>query len=185
MNRYEAGKLIAIYAKIIPSIKKNNMTEIADAWAAIMPDIDYKSASVALIALSREYELLSLPPPALIIKKVNELKQINNTVAPADYIAWEEVRKKLTPYKKVKWSHPAIESTIRHVGTAEICSGDRNVMERFCRVYNQIISRQAGENNLKIAEKICNDISLHRSIAVKEKETKKIISRDVNYEPPY
>lgn len=183
MNKYEAGKLIAIYAKIIPSIKKNDMTEMAVAWATIMPDIDYKSASVALIALSREYELLTLPPPAVIIKKVNELKQVNNTTAPPDYIAWEEVRKKITPYAKIKWSDPAIEETVRHIGTAEICVGNRNTMDRFCRVYNQIISRQTGENNLKIAEKICNDIALHRTIDSKTKT--KALPKVVNFEPPY
>ena len=179
MNIKEAATLLSYVVATMPNIQDKDLSATAKAWAFIMPDISFDLGQQAILKILREKKIPTVPLPGEIINTVKEIVNGENKVnAPSDYEAWQEVRSKIDYYKHNQtWSHPAIEQTIKLIGSRNICAGDYNVADRFMRIYNRIVSRANEDYENKITLQIIDNTPKNKNLLAFIGEHKQIVLR--------
>lgn len=147
MTRDEAGKLVGYAVAAFPSFQDKSMQGTINLWAAIMADVEFKLAELAIFKILREKSFF--PTPADIMKAVKSLAA-NNDAPPAE-LAWQEVQSQLNYYAKPNYTHPAISETVKVLGYARLCHSDNPVADRahFLKIYETIAERKKSENENK------------------------------------
>lgn len=153
MNEKEALAILSIPIAAIPTLQNKNILPTAAVWAALMPDVDYKTGRMAMIRLMREKTISTLPLPGELLAIVREIKQDPSAPPNADD-AWHEVLKKISPYKNTLWSHPIIHEAIERVGINNIIMGEFGVAQRFIKVYNSLLERRFIHKENELAFKL-------------------------------
>ena len=161
MNVKEAATLLSYVVATMPNIQDKDLAPTAKLWANVMPDISFELGQQAIIKILRSKKIPTVPLPAEVIETVDSIRYGENRInAPSDYEAWQEVRSKIDFYKpNQKWSHPAIEETIKIIGSRNICGGDYNVADRFMKVYNRIVKRSNDQYENKVTLQIIDSTS--------------------------
>jgi len=141
MTVSEAARLIAIAVATLPNLQDKELAPTAHVWAAVMPDLDYKTAEAALIRILREKKIATLPQPAELLEAARFLRRHPDDPPPAA-VAWAEVRQKLDRYRAPEWSHPLIGEAVRVIGYLTLCESEFDLSTRFMKIYDDLVRRR-------------------------------------------
>lgn len=168
MTTEEAALLVAQALALHPKYQNSDLTLTATIWQRLLSDIPYPLAQAALdrvLAVSPYW-----PTPAQIREAAERLAPEPDAPPPAE-IAWEEVRKKLSPYGAIQWSHPLIEKAVGIIGRLTLCSAEYDLSRRFMDTYQALVNRNHDE---KINQVVVRIQGGQIAIAIPGQEPKKI-----------
>ena len=175
MNVIESAKLLGYISAAMPNVQKIDLAPTAKLWARVMYDIPFELAERAVLKILREKVIPTVPLPGEVIEAVKSIYSTENNTAPLDYEAWQEVKTKLDFYKpNIRWSHPAIEKTIKIIGSRNICGSTYDISDKFMRVYNAVVKREHEEYENAVTLQIIQNKKHNPVISLYKKEQKKL-----------
>jgi len=136
------------------------------AYIKTMP-FEFGRAAVIKIIENSKY----FPTIAEIKEAAQSFVQPKHEIPTAE-MAWEEVRKKLDPYKAQIWSHPLVERTVKTIGARNLChSTNPGVdMAHFMRIYDSYRKREIdaiqNESIIKITASIVKSLPISGDLIV-------------------
>lgn len=143
MTQDQSGRLITMLVTAFSANKtvRELPTETIQLYIAFMATIPFEIGQAATIKLMTNCEFF--PTLADIKKAVQSLAPQKYNLPPAE-IAWEEVRKKLDPYKSPNWSNAAIERAVKTIGYRYLCDSQNPGadMMRFMKIYDTYRQRE-------------------------------------------
>lgn len=143
MTRDEAKQLVALAVANFPTLQAKDMRPTAVLWQKMLADIPYAVAEKALLkvlATCRHF------PTVADIREA--AAQISQPQLPSPAEAWAEVYSEMERcgiYRAPKFSHPAIEKTVRALGWYDMNTSEEIgvVRAQFMRIYEQLAKRES------------------------------------------
>ncbi len=125
-----------------PSMQDRDMLATARLWEKLLSDLEYELAEAALAKILMTARFF--PTVADIREAAVALKPRPDEAPPAAD-AWEEVRKKISPYRAAEWSHPLIGRAVSVIGGRTLCEAEYDMSRRFMDIYETLRRRQKDE----------------------------------------
>lgn len=129
--------LLAGFSYVVEKIPPAT-TELYLAYFKILPYDLGKKVILKLIENNHRFPLIA------DIKEAAQSFVKRDAGIPTAEEAWEEVRKKLDPFKAQIWSHPLIERTVKTIGYRNLCYSETPGadMARFLKIYDSYRKRE-------------------------------------------
>ncbi|HWR41394.1 MAG TPA: replicative helicase loader/inhibitor [Patescibacteria group bacterium] len=147
MTKQEAGKLVALALSNWPGMQNKDLRldVTASLWGKLLADVSYSVAEQAMLKILITAKFW--PTVSEIREAIDSLRPTAQGLPPAD-LAWEEVCRKMDPYKAAAWSHPAIGQAIGRLGgVRRLCESENTTADRahFFKVYEAMSQREKSE----------------------------------------
>lgn len=146
MNNEQTQRLVAAWRSLWPSApwRAEDMRLVLHTWTAVLADIDYDEAEIALIAYARD-GAAHPPNPGQIAERVLTLREsLDQTAAPTLDRMLREIRhytQQHEPPPDDWWSHPAVLAAVRSFGWHDLCQMSDTTRAHLIRVYEQARER--------------------------------------------
>ena len=154
MTIEESKKLVLLALMAFPNLQDKAFSAkgVAMLWQKLLNDIPYDVAekAVSKVLITSKY----FPTIAEIRQAAESLNIKENGLPPAED-AWEEVSRKLDPYKVPEWSHPTIARAVKLIGYNNMNHSENIAVERaqFMKIYSAYEKR---EKDSQINQNILN-----------------------------
>lgn len=160
MTYDEAKKLIFIVLAALPHMQDRAMDlkPTAQMWSILMADIpgDVAAKAVAKVLMTAKF----FPTVAEIREAAAGMMRTKDSTLPLPEEAWEEVLKKLDPYKVPQWSSPEIDRVVKMIGYRDLCEGHNMDLKRahFLRLYGEYRRRMADRETNQTVQALTQDV---------------------------
>ena len=136
MTLEQARKLVLLALLAFPNMQDKAFSAkgVAMLLQKLLSDIPYDIAekAVSKVIMTSKF----FPTIAEIREAAGTLKE-NSSILPSAEDAWEEVCRKLDPYKVPTWSHPMVAKVVKLIGFSNLCHSENIAVERgqFLKIY--------------------------------------------------
>lgn len=157
MTDEQAENIMEFLFAAHPFIAEKMPAITLNLYLAYIKTLPYEVGQAAALKIIKN--ITYFPKIAEINEAVQSFVKPENEIPTAE-VAWEEVRKKLDPFKAVKWSHPLIARVVHLLGVRNLCFSETPGadMARFMKIYDtyrkQELNAIENESIIKITANI-------------------------------